>query len=136
MTIRDDITGTGIAFPLRPSPAGGLEYASGADNIEQSLRLLLLTNQRERVMRNDYGTRARDLVFAPGSEQGLRLLETGISDAIRDWEPRIDVLSITATADSAQPSAITVEIDYRIRATYVRGNLIYPLYLDQAEGAP
>ena len=54
-------------------------------------------------MRSDFGSGARDL-FAPGSEQSLRLLETPVADAIRDWEPRVDVLAIIAEADPRDPT--------------------------------
>lgn len=136
MVIRNDIIGTGWRFPIKPDARGGLGFVSGPDSIEQSLLVLLLTNVRERVMRRDFGTQARNLVFAPGSEQGLRLLESSISDAIRDWEPRVDVLEISAQADPFDPVRVMVEISYEIRASYVRNNLVFPFYLEAGGGAP
>ena len=136
MAARDSIIGTGWRFPILPDATGRLSYVTGPDNVEQSLRILLLTRVRERVMRREYGCKAEDLLFAPGSEQGLRLLEKSVSDAIRDFEPRIDVLQIAATADVREPSRVTVEISYEIRATYVRGNLVFPLYVQQGGETP
>ncbi len=136
MAARDEIIGTGWRFPIRPDATGALRYVTGAENVEQSLRILLLTRVRERVMRRDFGSKARDLVFAPGSEQGLRLLETSVSDAIRDFEPRVDVLSVEAVAEPGEAHRVTVELDYEIRATYVRGNLVFPLYLEAGGAAP
>src|SRR3954452_1123255 len=98
MPVHDDIIGTGMRFPIRPDARGRLAFASGADDIEQSLKLVLLTNVRERVMRREFGSKLREMVFAPGSEQSLRLVESSVAEAIRDWEPRIDVLSIVAEA--------------------------------------
>ena len=135
MAISDDIIGVGIRFPLKPDARGGLAYVSGADNIEQSLRLVLLTNVRERVMRSAFGSKLREMLFSPGSEQSLRLVETTVSEAIRDWEPRIDVLSISAEADPRFPSHVTLDLSYQIRATYVRGNLVFPLYVESAAEA-
>jgi phage baseplate assembly protein W len=130
MAARDNIIGNGWRFPIRPDATGRLAYVTGPENIEQSLRVLLLTRVRERVMRRELGCKAQDLLFAPGSEQGLRLLETRISDAIRDFEPRIDVLEIAATADLLEPGRVSVDIKYQIRASYVRGSLVFPLYVD------
>jgi uncharacterized protein len=130
MAINDDINGIGVRFPLLPDARGQLGYSKGADNIEQSLQLVLLTSIRERVMRSAFGSRLRELLFSPGSEQGLRLLEGSAAEAIRDWEPRVDVLAITATADPVAPSLVTLELSYRIRATYVRGNLVFPFYVE------
>ncbi len=136
MAIRNDITGTGWRFPIKPDARGGLGFVSGPDSIEQSLLVLLLTNVRERVMRRDFGSKARDLVFSPGSEQGLRILESSISDAIRDWEPRVDVLDVSTQVDPHDPVRVIVEISYEIRASYVRNNLVFPFYLEAGGGAP
>jgi len=136
MAAQDDIIGTGWHFPLRPDASGRLSYVTGRENIEQSLRILLLTRVRERVMRREFGCKARDMVFSPGSEQGLRLLEVAVTDAVRDFEPRIDLLGVAATADLTEPSRVTVDIGYRIRASYVRGNLVFPFYLDAGSAAP
>jgi phage baseplate assembly protein W len=129
MAILDDIIGIGWRFPILPDALGRLGYVAGQANIEQSLKILLLTNLRERVMRAGFGTDAREQLFAPGSEKVLRLLERSVAAAIRDFEPRINVLNLRAEADPRDPTQILVQIDYEVRATYVRGNLVFPFYL-------
>ena len=130
MGVRDDIIGNGWRFPILPDARGRLGYVTGGDNIEQSLRLLLLTNVRERVMRGDFGTSARAQIFSPGSEEGLRLLENSVAAALRDHEPRIEVLNLRAELDPRDQTQVNLEIDYQIRASYVRGNLVFPFYVD------
>lgn len=130
MSVRDDIIGTGWRFPILPDARGQLAYVAGEENIEQSLHILLQTNLRERVMRGDFGTSARQQLFSPGSEKGLRLLERSIAAALRDHEPRIDVLNLRAEADLRDRTHVSIEIDYQVRASYVRGNLVFPFYLD------
>jgi phage baseplate assembly protein W len=130
MAVRDDIIGTGWRFPILPDARGRLGYVAGEENIDQSLRILLLTNLRERVMRSDFGVSAREQLFAPGSEKGLRLLERSVATALRDHEPRIEVLNLRAEADPRDPTHVNLEISYEIRATYVRGNLVFPFYVD------
>jgi uncharacterized protein len=132
VSISDSIVGRGVRFPLRPDARGRLGYTSGAENVEQSLKLVLLTNVRERVMRAEFGSKLREMLFGPGSEQGLRLVETTVVESIRDWEPRVDVLSVTAEADPRDPSHIVIQLSYSIRATYVRGNLVFPFYVEGA----
>ena len=129
MAIRDDLLGTGLRFPLIPDARGRLGYVEGQDNIEQSLRILLQTNLRERVMRSTFGTTAREQLFSPGSEKGLRVLERSLANALRDFEPRVEVLEVRAEAEPAEPSQINVRVDYQVRATYVRGSLIFPFYV-------
>lgn len=129
MAVRDDITGTGWRFPIRPDGRGRLGYVTGQENIEQSMRILLLTAMRERVMRSDLGTAARESLFRAGSERGLRLLEQSVADALRDFEPRIEVLNLHAEADPRDQTHVNIEIDYEVRSTYVRGSLIFPFYV-------
>jgi len=129
-----EFTGTGWRFPLLPDASGGLGYASGPPNVEQSLRILLLTELGQRVMRPDFGSKAARLVFAPGSVQYLGQLETTVREAIRDWEPRVDLEDVQAEADAAEPTRIDVRIAYRVRPTNTRFNLVFPFYLGSEGG--
>lgn len=132
-----EFLGTGWRFPILPDASGSLGYASGDENVEQSLHVLLMTTLGDRVMRPTFGTRTDRLVFAPGSIRFLRLLETTVRDAIRDWEARIDVDSVVAEADASDATRVLVSIAYRVRQTNTRGNLVFPFYLGQAAaGAP
>ena len=128
-----EFLGTGWRFPILPDETGGLRYVSGEENVEQSLRILLLTRLGERVMRPDFGSEAPRLVFAPGSEQYLRLLETSVREAVRDWEPRVELDEVRAEADATDPARVTVAIEYRVRRSNTKLNLVFPFYLDTLE---
>jgi phage baseplate assembly protein W len=125
--------GTGWTFPIKPDPAGRLGHIEGEANVEQSLRILLQTNLGERVMRPDFGCEAPRLVFAPGSQQFLSLLETTVREAVRDWEPRIELKDVRAEADAADEARVTVSIAYVVRQTNTRKNLVFPFYLGVME---
>lgn len=125
--------GQGWRFPIVPDAGGGLGYVAGDENVEQSLRLLLLTALGERVMRPDFGCRAPKLVFAPGSVQYLRLLETAVREAVRDWEPRVELEDVVAEAVAGDETRVNVNIDYRVRSSNTRTNLVFPFYLGQVE---
>jgi phage baseplate assembly protein W len=56
---------------------------------------------------------------------------SAVRDALVEWEPRIDVLDVAVTADPGQPTRLLVEVDYSVRATNSRFNLVYPFYLQQ-----
>ncbi|HEU5133161.1 MAG TPA: GPW/gp25 family protein [Pyrinomonadaceae bacterium] len=129
----NEFVGTGWRFPILPDLTGGLGYASGDENVEQSLKILLLTNLGQRVMRFDFGSKAPSLVFSPGSLQYLGILETTIRDAVRDWEPRVDLEEVRAEPDLDDESRITVNIGYRVRTTNTRNNLVFPFYLGKVE---
>lgn len=125
----DDFLGTGWRFPILPDEAGRLPYASGEESIEHCLRALLLTGLGERVMRPDFGTRAPDLVFAPDSVQNLHDLEDSIREAVRLFEPRVELEEVRAELPPGEEGRVTVWIVYRIRRTNTRANLVFPYYL-------
>ena len=125
--------GRGWRFPIQPVASGGLGYVEGDANIEQSLRLLLMTELGERVMRATFGCDAPRLVFSPGSVQYLQLLETTVREAVRDWEPRVTLEGVTAEAIPGDETRVNVDIDYRIRGSNTRANLVFPFYLGRLE---
>ncbi len=128
-----EFVGRGWRFPIQPDLMGGLSYVSGDENVEQSLKILLLTSLGQRVMRSGFGSKAPSLVFAPGSLQYLGLLENTIREAVRDWEPRIDLEEVSAEPDVDDETRITVHVGYRVRQTNTRANLVFPFYLTTAE---
>ena len=126
-----EFLGTGWRFPILPDGSGSLGYSSGDDNVEQSVHILLMTAVGDRLMRPTLGTRAERLVFAPGSVRYLRLLETSVRDALRDFEPRVDVESVVADQEPDDETRVIVSISYRVRQTNTRQNLVFPFYLGQ-----
>ena len=118
-----------------PDASGGLGYVSGDANVEQSLRILLLTQLGERVMRSDFGTQLPRLVFSPGSTQYLRLLERTVQDAVTNWEPRVDVDQVVAEADPIDQFRVVVSISYTVRQTNTSNNLVFPYYLGTTQAA-
>jgi phage baseplate assembly protein W len=132
----EDFLGTGWRFPILPDEAGRLGYAVGEQSIEHCLRALLLTGTGERVMRPDFGTRAHESVFAPGSVQNLRDLENSIAEAVRDYEPRVQLDEVRAEADPVDESRITVSVVYRIRRSNTKANLVFPFYAGLTGSTP
>lgn len=131
MTTRRDFLGKGWRFPLRPDGRGALTYSEGGDNIEHSLKVILLTRLGERVMRSDFGCDVGRLLFAPASPANLQLVEQAVRKALVEHERRIDVLDVRAEPSSAEDTRIDVAIRYRERRTNTVGNLVFPYYLDR-----
>ena len=129
----NQFTGTGWRFPILPDETGSLTYTSGDENVEHSLKVLLLTDLGERVMRSDFGCQAPRLVFAPGSVKHLGLLETTVREAVRDWEPRVQLEEVRAEVDPEDETRITVSVSYLVRQTNTRNNLVFPFYLGAIE---
>jgi phage baseplate assembly protein W len=78
-------------------------------------------------MRPDLGTRAPELVFAPGSAQNLRDLEDSIREAVLAFEPRVELDEVHA--EQVAQGRVDVRIAYRIRHSNTKANLVFPFYL-------
>jgi phage baseplate assembly protein W len=124
-----DFRGSGWRFPIAPDPGGGLTYLEGDDNVAQSVELLLRTAAGERLMRPDFGTTVPSMVFDADSEQNLFQLEQALSDAVRQFEPRVEVERVRAERDPARDGHVTVTVTYRVLRTNTVRNLVFPFYL-------
>jgi phage baseplate assembly protein W len=126
-----DFAGSGWAFPVRPGPDGTiLVTADGDDAIRSSIWMILSTSPGERVMRPDFGCGIADHVFDVNDAGTAGAISRTVQDALAEWEPRIDVLDVDTRPDHADPHRLLIEIDYEVRATNSRLNLVYPFYLE------
>lgn len=128
--MRQPHLGRGVRFPLRPDALGALGYSEGADNIEQCIEALVLTRIGERVMRPGFGTRAGEMVFAPGSDRNLRLLEDSLRSAIERWEPRVNRVVVRAEIDPRDETRVAVSLSYVIRETLGERTQVFPYTID------
>ena len=124
--------GRGWSFPPRFDANRCLVMAEDAQDIEESLRILMATRCGERVMLPDYGTTLHHLVFEMVDESLLTALKDMLGKAILFFEPRVEVMHIDAQVSADDWACLLLTLDYRIRTTNTRHNLVYPLYLDQA----
>ena len=85
-------------------------------------------------MRPDLGTRAPELVFAPGSTQNLHDLEDSIREAVTGFEPRVQLDDVRAETVPDDESRVIVSVVYRVRRTNTRANLVFPYYLGLTGG--
>lgn len=121
--------GNGLNFPLKTDARGQVVLVTGHEDIEQSIRIILSTRQGERVMRPTFGCRAHELLFEPRSAATASLLQDYVHEALRIWEPRIEVHQVNVVNDDAQPGALLTEIIYEIKATHDTRSIVYPFYI-------
>lgn len=131
-----DFVGRGWAFPPHVGPRGGMAVASGPEEIDGSLRMILLTPLGERVMRPEFGCSIWDLLFAPTEPNTLGLMAQAVRDAVRRWEPRVELESVVASSDPEDSARVLIDLTYAIRATNDRRNLVFPFYVIPREEAP
>jgi hypothetical protein len=118
---------------LQIDPTGGTEMVEGHDAVRQAILMLLATAPGERLLRPDYGCRIHWLAFAPNEETTAGLVIHYVGQALRRWEPRIDVLDLHARPDPQDPATIVIGITYRLKATQQLSQLEYPFRLPGEE---
>jgi phage baseplate assembly protein W len=123
------------AKPVRPErPPGDIPLAVYEEDIRQAILLILETNLGERVMRPDFGSGLRELVFEPLNTTTMALVQHRVEQALIIWEPRIRVQEVRVKAEGAPRNTLLVTISYEVRSTNTFYNLVYPFYLQ--EGRP
>ncbi len=131
-----EIIGSGLAFPLAVDRRGGIALARDEQDIDQAIQLILGTAPGERPMRPEFGCGVHDFVFDSIDANTIGNMEQAIREALLRWEPRIDVTDVKFDASEAVNGLLTINIEYKVRATNTDRNLVYPFYVIPAEEPP
>jgi phage baseplate assembly protein W len=102
--------------------------AFGEEDIRESLHILLTTTPGERVMLPEYGCPLKSLVFSNFSTTELTELKTMVEHAVLFYEPRIDLHDIWIDTANQADGLVKILLEYTIRATNSRSNMVYPFY--------
>lgn len=120
--------GQGLRFPIDVDGTGALRLAVAEDKVRDAVLIILGTVLGERQMRPDFGSRIQEQVFAPLRAATLSRLAFHVQEALIQWEPRVEVQSVRARPDEAHDGVVLVSVDYMVRATNTRFNLVYPFF--------
>jgi phage baseplate assembly protein W len=123
MTDAGRIFGRGLKFPPRLGPDGRLLWSEGEENIREAIRVVLMTEPRERLRLPDFGGGLRSFLFEPNTPATRQRIQDRIQRALAAWEPRIRVESVSVDADPADPRAAVATITYKLVATQAREQL-------------
>jgi uncharacterized protein len=130
-----DFVGAGLSFPVVCTTAGSVALVSGERELEQAMRLILLTYPGERPMRPEFGSRVRDFIFRPADESMGAELAHEVRASLLRWEPRVDVVSVAVAPDRDSASTVFIDIQYTIKGTNDRRNLVFPFYTIPDDGS-
>lgn len=100
------------------------------ENIRQSLWTLLSTSPGERVHRYDYGCPIRKYAFEIMDVSTQTLLRDEIERSVILFEPRVDLNRVDFDVDEKE-GILQIKLDYTIRQTNRRTNMVYPFYLNE-----
>lgn len=129
--------GTGWSFPptfLRGTAS--VAMISDVTDIKASLWILFSTTLGERIMLATYGTSLWQKVFSALTTTMANEIRVLISRAVLEWEPRIDVERVVVQQLDPLQGRLDITVDFVVRQTNTRSNLVYPFYLQEATLPP
>lgn len=133
METTQDFLGKGWSFPPEfKANTKEVTMLTDEEDIKSSLEILLSTKIGERLMQPKYGCNMDELLFNPLNRTLKTFVSELIKTAILYHEPRIDVEKIDITKGDDLSGELLVLIDFKVRATNSRINMVYPFY--QQEG--
>jgi len=133
MKINTDFLGTGWSFPPEFNETEGkLAMTSDVEDINNSLMILLSTRPGERIMFPNYGCDLQEMLFKPLDLTLITQMKGIVERAILYHEPRINILSIEINAQDEIEGEILIEINYEVRNTNTRSNMVFPFYKEEA----
>lgn len=122
--------GTGWSFPPAfDSRTKEAMLVSQAEDVVQSLRILLATVPGERVMQPAYGCGLKRMVFEVINDSSITEIKDIITRAVLFFEVRITLHGIEVDIDSVHEGVLRLRLDYTLRTTNTRTNMVYPFYL-------
>jgi hypothetical protein len=123
--------GRGFGFP--PSFSNGeVRMVEDEVDIHESLTILFGTAPGERILAPLFGLDLSPLLFEPLSTTLRTLLQDRITTALLIHEPRIRVLELAVDDARALEGVLQIRLDYAVRSTNSRFNLVFPYYLGDA----
>lgn len=122
--------GIGWSFPPEfVRETASVRMTADEEDIRASLIILLGTAAGERFLMPDYGLDMHGLLFESLNTTMQTHLKDRVRTAILIHEPRIDLLSLELDTSQQLDGRLGIVIDYAVRATNSRYNLVYPFYL-------
>lgn len=130
MEPENSFLGKGWSFPPSFDPINRqVEMLSGEKDIKNSLEILLATRLGERVMQPLFGCNLDDMVFENLDTTLITEIKNKIEISILYFEPRINLTNIEVISQAESYNRVLISIDYSVRATNSRSNLVFPFYL-------
>ena len=108
---------------------GRVAFSEGAQNIRESIQIILMTDLNERLMQPDFGGGLSPLLFEPNTATTRQLISAKITSALGQWEPRVNVETVDVESDPKGPQAVVVSITYQLVSTQAREQINLSLAL-------
>ena len=109
---------TRVHFPFQFDGRGRSRDDDEEAWIRGLIEQVLFTAPGERVMRPDFGSGLRELVFAPNSPELAATTQFLVQGALQQW--LAELITVEAVEVSAEDSRLAVSVQYVVRRTDTR----------------
>jgi uncharacterized protein len=124
--------GRGWSFPPRfEKLSAEVAMTEGEEDINRSLEIIVKTNMGERIMNPTFGCGLKNYVFDALNTSTLALMEDAIRNAVILHEARVDLVDVRFELNGGS-GRIDIYIDYKMRSSNSRFNLVLPYYLKES----
>jgi phage baseplate assembly protein W len=128
--------GVGWKFPPTFNKrSGSVILVSEEEDIRESLEILLSTRKGERNMLPEFGCNLHHMAFEMINGSTISQLQTMISEAILEFEPRITLDSIDIDTGKQLDGFVNIIVNYTVNKTNQSTNMVYPYYILEGNDA-
>lgn len=124
--------GRGWSFPPAFSKfEKEVQMLEAEEDIRSSIEIILSTELGERVMIPGFGWKRNLWVFESLSTTTATVMQKEIETALLVYEPRINLNDIRFLPGAKEEGRVDILVDYTVRSTNTRYNLVFPFYLTE-----
>jgi phage baseplate assembly protein W len=129
----EEFLGIGWTFPIQPNNEGRISMSEYEKDIKEAIWIILSTVKGERVMRPEFGCGIHEFVFSVMNMATQTLISNSVKEALTIFEPRIQVTKVEVSSEAIAEGKLMINVEYRVRTTNNRFNLVYPFYLSEGK---
>jgi phage baseplate assembly protein W len=124
--------GSGWSFPVTFSAWNHqLDITSGEENVNNAIRIILLTNRGERSLEQQFGSGLQPFFFRQMDESLKGEIKDAVKFALLQNEPRITVENVVVEFADRLSGLINIKIVYQLNQSNTRHNYVFPFYLKE-----
>ena len=101
------------------------------EDIQSSIQIILSTELGERVLLPGFGWKRDRWLFESLGTTTASAMQKEIETALLIYEPRINLNKVQLAPDPNELGRVNILIEYIVRATNTRYNLVFPFYLTE-----
>jgi hypothetical protein len=127
--------GVGFKFPIQVDEnTGRIKTVSYEEDIQEAIRIILMTKKGERVCNPQFGCGIHEYTFETMDFTTVSAMKQEIELALVMWEPRIEDIEVVIDTEQQQEGVVLIQIGYVVRSTNNPFNLVFPYYINEGFG--